>query len=189
MKPYSGASVLYKLTQYDADAINQRRGDAAAYSKMHRLSTDAGHPGRTGFIAHAGNGVTEGDVFPAVIVREWNEASGTVNLQVLLDGNDTYWATSRAPGAEPGEWQWPPCHCEDDGKPIEGQLAFAPLMASNEAVAVHWEEDGYVEFYPGNVAIFNALADDTSVWVEKLSELTGVTAVRLDNEHIAIQVS
>jgi hypothetical protein len=31
-----------------------------------------------------------------------------VNLQVVLDGNDHYWATSRIQGDEPGQWRWPP---------------------------------------------------------------------------------
>ncbi|MER6514725.1 hypothetical protein ABT158_48510 [Nonomuraea sp. NPDC001636] len=39
------------------------------------------------------------DVFPAVIVR----TSGTAhaNLQVHLDGNDTYWVTSRSGATSP----------------------------------------------------------------------------------------
>ncbi|MGW4403445.1 hypothetical protein ACWEJ6_05415 [Nonomuraea sp. NPDC004702] len=36
--------------------------------------------------------------------------SGTAhaNLQVHLDGNDTYWVTSRIEGGQPGTWHWPP---------------------------------------------------------------------------------
>jgi hypothetical protein len=30
------------------------------------------------------------------------------NLQVHLDGTDTYWATSRCEGEGPGFWAWPP---------------------------------------------------------------------------------
>ncbi|MEU5863527.1 hypothetical protein ABZ815_20320 [Nonomuraea sp. NPDC047529] len=47
-----------------------------------------------------------GDVFPAMVVR----TSGTAhaNLQVHLDGNDTYWVTSRIEGDQPGTWHWPP---------------------------------------------------------------------------------
>ncbi|GAA4560510.1 hypothetical protein [Planotetraspora kaengkrachanensis] len=36
------------------------------------------------------------------------DANGVCNLQVLLDGNDAYWATSRTEGDEPGRWSWPP---------------------------------------------------------------------------------
>jgi hypothetical protein len=30
------------------------------------------------------------------------------NLQVFLDGNDAYWATSRVEGSERGNWVWAP---------------------------------------------------------------------------------
>lgn len=109
--PQIGNLVLYTIAGGDAVQINRRRSDADAYRKLHpsnHTATAAGHPGRTGFIAHYGNQVQEGQVYPAVVVRDWDEASGTVNLQVLLDGNDTYWATSRLPGYGPGTWCWPP---------------------------------------------------------------------------------
>jgi hypothetical protein len=32
---------------------------------------------------------------------------GVVNLQVYLDGNDAFWATSRHEGPDESEWQWP----------------------------------------------------------------------------------
>lgn len=53
-----------------------------------------------------GNGVAEGDIFPAVVVRVNGGAS--VNLKVLLDGYDEYWATSRTESTVPGTWAWPP---------------------------------------------------------------------------------
>lgn len=40
-----------------------------------------------------GNDPREGQVYPGVIVADWG---GSVNLQVFLDGNDTYWPTSRS---------------------------------------------------------------------------------------------
>lgn len=47
-----------------------------------------------------------------MVVRDWNTDAGTVNLQVYLDGNDTYWATSRVRAenetGEQGQWHWPP---------------------------------------------------------------------------------
>jgi len=116
MKPQVGSQVLYTLSSGDAEQINRRRRDADAYRRLHPPA-EAGHPGSTGFIAHYGNGASEGDVYPAVIVRAWNEIPGTSNLQVLLDGNDTYWATSRMLAAEqwpqPGCWIWPPRLIED----------------------------------------------------------------------------
>jgi hypothetical protein len=127
------------------------------------------------------NLVQEGDVFPAVIVRDWDEQSGTVNLQVHLDGSDTYWATSRVQGDNPGEWQWPPSRCDEiEGEPIVGQLA---AMVSGDAR--HWEDQGALVIYPGALVILNAI-DATDGWEDKLQLLPGVKAVRLDDQHIAI---
>ena len=53
-----------------------------------------------------GNHVAAGQVYPAVVVRVFDGGVGA-NLQVFLDGNDTYWATSRLKGEEPGTWAWP----------------------------------------------------------------------------------
>ena len=79
----TGQTVLYKLSDYDADAISARRT--------------------------ASNGVLEGNPpyagsqFPAHVVATWGP--DTANLQVVLDGNDTYWATSRQRGNQPGQWE------------------------------------------------------------------------------------
>ena len=64
-------------------------------------------------IGTGGNPVAIGDVYPAMVVKVWE---GTiVNLKVMLDGPDTYWATSVqydewTPGAEslptPRTWHW-----------------------------------------------------------------------------------
>jgi hypothetical protein len=54
-----------------------------------------------------GNEVNIGDSFPAMIVRVWDEKpskNSFVNLQVFLDGEDTYWATSRKMGDRNGDW-------------------------------------------------------------------------------------
>jgi hypothetical protein len=65
---------------------------------------DPGEAGATGHVAHVGNQVTAGDVYPAMIVRVWGDTpESAVNLQVHLDGNDTYWATSRVVG----DYAWP----------------------------------------------------------------------------------
>ncbi|MEU9400531.1 hypothetical protein [Streptomyces sp. NPDC048242] len=98
-KPSVGRIVHYRLTEHDANDINRRRKD---------FTTSGTAQERTGVVGHVGNHAAEGDVYPAVIVRVWNESTTTCNLQVLLDGTDTYWATSRAEGAEPGRWSWPP---------------------------------------------------------------------------------
>lgn len=106
--PHVGALVLYTLGEGDAADINRRRADAGAHGRKHPAHTaEAGEPGRTGHVAHVGNGAQAGQVYPALVVRDWEEPSGTVNLQVMLDGNDVYWATSRTPGEGPGAWRWP----------------------------------------------------------------------------------
>ena len=87
-----GRIVHYTLTEQDASLISSRRA-AQAFP--------AGIVGRH-------NAVSPGDTYPAMVVRTFG-GSGA-NLRVLLDGDDTYWATSRTEG-EPGEqgrWVWPP---------------------------------------------------------------------------------
>ncbi|WP_282698294.1 hypothetical protein [Streptomyces sp. CC208A] len=96
--PAIGRIVHYRVSKEEADAVNRRRRD---------FHNSRGAADRTGFVSHIGNRVEPGDVFPAMIVRVWDESTVTVNLQVMLDGNDVLWATSRAEGAEPGTWAWP----------------------------------------------------------------------------------
>lgn len=107
MQPTVCRTVLYKLHAGDVEQINRRRADFAAFSRAHQPADHepGSFPGRSGHIGHFGNQVSEGDEYPAVVVRAFG--GSTVNLHVLLDGNDTYWATSRQEGGEPGEWSWP----------------------------------------------------------------------------------
>ncbi|SFA60744.1 hypothetical protein SAMN05444374_11612 [Rhodococcoides kroppenstedtii] len=95
-----GRTVLYTLSADDAAAITKRRADFAE----HRKTDDYRD---TGYVAHVGNQVREGDVFPAVVIRVW-EAAGSANLHVLLDGTDTFWACSVSEGKGPRTWAWPP---------------------------------------------------------------------------------
>jgi hypothetical protein len=90
MIPTVGRIVHYTLTANDAAAIKKARADA-------------------GFATQHGNEPHEGDVLPMLIVRPWGEIEGvSANGQVFLDGNDTFWATSRTEGEGPGHWSVPP---------------------------------------------------------------------------------
>ena len=98
-----GRSVHYTLNTSDAEMINRRRTDFAETVKTN------GRPPTTGHQAHVGNYAEAGQVFPATVVRIFDaNETGTANLQVVLDGNDTYWATSRKLGDGEGCWAWPP---------------------------------------------------------------------------------
>jgi hypothetical protein len=102
MTPTLGRVVHYKLTEQDAVMINRRRDDFDAF----RLGDGRGKRG-TGHVAHVGNTARGGDVYPAIVVRTFDPTISTCNLQVFLDGNDAYWATSRVEGDEAGQWTWP----------------------------------------------------------------------------------
>jgi hypothetical protein len=104
-----GRIVQYALSSGDADDINRRRRDAEAFRLSHTGEAEPGEPGRSGHIEHYGNEVAAGDICPAVVVRVFSNSDDLVpvNLKVLLDGNDDYWATSRLEGHGFGHWLWP----------------------------------------------------------------------------------
>lgn len=104
--PTIGRIVLYTLTDVEADAINKRRDDFKAFTKRHTRPLGPGYEGASGHQAHYGNSATAGQQYPAIVVRTYG--GDAVNLKVLLDGNDTYWATSATPGDGAGHWVWPP---------------------------------------------------------------------------------
>jgi hypothetical protein len=83
--PTVGRIVLYRLNAGDVALIDRRLPEHLE----HR------------------NAVYEGDVYPAMVVRVF-DPSTTANLQVFLDGDCSYWATSRTESGEPGHWSWPP---------------------------------------------------------------------------------
>ena len=89
-----GRIVLYKLSEDDAAQVNRRRVSTAGHGE--------GWP--AGAQAHVGNPARAGDVYPCVVVRAWSDTN--INGQVLLDGNDTFWATSRVEGDDDGQWMW-----------------------------------------------------------------------------------
>lgn len=99
--PTIGRIVHYTVTEAEAAATNKRRADFAAHRKTEGYSD-------TGYVAHTGNRVTAGDVFPAMIVRVWGDQPGSaVQLQVFLDGVDTLWATSVTEGEGERHFAWP----------------------------------------------------------------------------------
>lgn len=89
MEAQIGTIVHYRISQNDVAAIQQNR------KAFLQASLDP--------LAH-GNDVTKGEVYPAVIVREFG--SDQVSLKVLLDGPDEFWATSKSMGDSEGQWQW-----------------------------------------------------------------------------------
>ena len=100
-RPTIGRIVHYTLGSSDADAINRRRAHAQAHLSEHRENAN-------GVQIYVGNTVFPGDVYPMVITRVWGEnADSCVNGQVLLDGNDLYWATSVKVGEGPRTFAWP----------------------------------------------------------------------------------
>lgn len=92
MAPSIGRIVHYTLSEGDVASIDR---DMPAY------------PGQS----VKRNSVQAGDVYPAIVVRVFpggTEANGVCNLQVLLDGNCSFWATSRVEGEGESRWFWPP---------------------------------------------------------------------------------
>lgn len=99
MKPSIGRIVHYTISDHDAEMINRRR-----VAKPH----EPGWP--AGAVAHSGNSVRAGEIYPLIITRVWNEDPGTINGQVLLDGNDSLWVTSVLPSGVEGRPAAPsPC--------------------------------------------------------------------------------
>jgi hypothetical protein len=82
VQPDTAPLVRYVLTKGDAEVIEHQR--------------------RTRGVV--GNPVSEGDDYPALIVRRWSP--GTANIRVLLDGPDDYWATSRTATKSPEAGHW-----------------------------------------------------------------------------------
>jgi hypothetical protein len=70
----------------EANRLNKRRRDA---QKSHIAQQESGA------IIHVGNDVVGDQVYPMIIAKTWGDTeTSSVNGQVFLDGNDTFWATS-----------------------------------------------------------------------------------------------
>lgn len=100
-EPTIGRIVHYKLDPLDVEHISRRRVanaiEAAAWP--------------AGAQAHVGNPVKVGQVIPMIVTSVWPDEYGPgiygVNGQCLLDGNDSFWVTSKQNGTDPGMWSWP----------------------------------------------------------------------------------
>jgi hypothetical protein len=100
--PTKGRIVWYVLSADDAAKINKRRADAASHLDYHRSNA-------IGVMVHTGNEAMEGAIYPAMVVETWGDKPhSAVNLKVELDGNDSFWATSRQVGEGPGTYHWMP---------------------------------------------------------------------------------
>jgi hypothetical protein len=97
VKPTVGRIVYYKLSELDANSINKRRED---YRKNPKTDWPQGAQ------AHVGNQALVGHIYPMVIVAVWNDE--LINGHVILDGNDSFWATSVKIGSDNGNWDWMP---------------------------------------------------------------------------------
>ena len=137
MKPTIGRIVHYALTEQDAASINVRRADFRAFEAGHKHPHEAGQPGASGHIAHVGNHAEAGQVYPAMVVRCFDPS---VNLQVMLDGNDTYWATSRTEGDGPGYWAWPQRESDEMTEPESAEVEAAEVEAEDAADETEAEE-------------------------------------------------
>lgn len=104
-KPSLGRIVIFKLSEQNAAEINRRRTTGYSIGERIKINSNSNTIWPLGAQAHIGNEVSAGDEFPMAVVRVWSDTC--VNGQVLLDGNDTYWATSVSHGEHNGMWQWP----------------------------------------------------------------------------------
>jgi hypothetical protein len=100
--PTIGRILHYRLTEDDADRVNRRRTNAQSIAE--RLA-EVPPSWPRGAQAHFGDPVKAGVYFPMVVVRV---SDGSVNGQVLLDGNDVLWVSCVGEGTRPGSWCWPP---------------------------------------------------------------------------------
>lgn len=108
-----GRIVYYVLSAQDAVEINRRRTTAQSIGE--RIARHVTTVENTsvpqwplGAQAHIGNVVSAGDILPAMVLKVWGQESGGSNLKVMLDGTDTFWATSRNFAADKveGTWHW-----------------------------------------------------------------------------------
>ncbi len=110
-KPTLGRIVIFKLSEQNATEINRRRTTPHSIAERVKLNWQNQVMWPLGAQAHIGTEVKAGDEFPATVVKvyelEATEDEHDINLQVLLDGSDNYWARSVVEGDGEGQWHWP----------------------------------------------------------------------------------
>ncbi len=101
LKP--GRIVYFVFDEQSAQEVMRRRTDGASIAARMKQSPPTWPAGA---MAHIGNPVKAGAVCPAMVVATWGGTS--INLKVMLDGADDYWATSVEFSEEkkPRSWHW-----------------------------------------------------------------------------------
>jgi hypothetical protein len=123
--PTLGRVVWYVFSALDAEKINRRRKHASDNMGVHITAAN-------GVMLHVGNDVHEGDKAAAIVVAVHGEQPDSyVNLKVMLDGSDDYWATSVkvSDGAQPGAYHWMPYQVGQAKKHEGGAIAGGGLGA------------------------------------------------------------
>lgn len=103
MRASAGRTVMYTLSQQDAEEVNRRRDD---------FETGMACALHIGYQGHVGDPVHPRDVLPAVVIAVYTNAimPDLVDLRVLLPGNDVLWAPLRPEGTRAEDtavWNWP----------------------------------------------------------------------------------
>ena len=97
-----GRIVYFVFDAESAEEVNRCRRTLTP-TIAERIAEAAWPPGAQ---RHIGNYMAAGDICPAMVVRV--ESLTNVNLKVMLDGTDVYWATSVEfdPGKRHRSWHW-----------------------------------------------------------------------------------
>ncbi len=109
----AGRIVYFVFDAQSAQEVMRRRTTSASIAdriKQQVITLEHGTVPQwpLGAQAHIGNDVQAGDICPAMVVSVLDVTAGAVNLKVLLDGTDDYWATSVSYDATkaPRSWHW-----------------------------------------------------------------------------------
>ncbi len=125
--PTIGRIVLYVLSTADAAAIKLQRIVKGPGYDQHKAQE---HPDQ--FPQGPGNPAKAGNVYPATVVSVFGAGpDASCNLQVMLDGPDLYWATSRSnddADKAPGSWHWMPFQLGQAAKTEAAEAKVPPMF-------------------------------------------------------------